>query len=100
MKTMHICQQMNIKAFQNDEALHLYRTGWIKEIYEGDEVYIYIKGQKKNMKPYKLIIVEVSEYRVCEGFEEFRDEVKAYKRKFHPHHLFIIYYLIPIKGDH
>lgn len=93
MKTMHICQPGNIKDWSENKDLNLYRTGWIKELYVGDYVDVYIKGNRMNTKRYIVLRIEVKTYQEFAHKQEFLDEIKAYNRKFDPRHFFIKYRL-------
>lgn len=93
MKTMHICQPSNIQDYMNDKDLVLYRTGWIKELYKDDHVFVYVKGNKEYKKEYQVEWVDVQTYTMCAVDNAFLDEIKAYNRTFDPRHLFIIYKL-------
>ena len=81
MKTMHICQPGNIQDWMNNKDLVLYRTGWIKELYKDDHVFVYVKGNKEIKKEYIVEWVDVHTYTACALDKDFLEEVKAYNRK-------------------
>lgn len=93
MKTMHICQPANITTWERNEDLILYRTGWIKELYKDDHVFVYVKGNKDVKKEYVVEWVDVQTHAMCSLDTAFLEEVKAYNRKFDPRHYFLVYKL-------
>ena len=101
VKNLHFCTEgllTQIYEGQPGNTIETYRTGFIPNLYPGDVINLNKRIQKKDIfickgkikYVFPLQYKEFAEYNKQYGYRHKKglDEIKQYKRKFHPDHWF------------